>query len=185
MGNSTRKPATYEDLVAAPPDKIAELLEGELFLSPGPAPRHSRTASALTSDLHDAFDRGRSGPGGWWILFEPELHHGDDVLVPDIAGWRRVRLATIPEIPWFETPPDWICEIVSPSTERVDRTRKLPLYAAFGVELAWIVEPALRTIEILRRTSTGFALVGAHFGDTMINAQPFEAVTIELGRIWA
>jgi len=185
MVDSTKNRATYEDLVAAPPDKIAELIEGELFLSPRPAPRHSRASSALTSDLHDAFDRGRSGPGGWWILFEPELHLGSDVLVPDIAGWKRERLAEIPELPWFDMAPDWICEVLSPSTERVDRTRKLPIYAAAGVEFAWIVDPGLRTLEVLRRTTSGFSLVGAHSGDGPVSAQPFDAVAIERGVIWA
>jgi len=185
MADSTKQRAPYEDLVAAPPDKIAELIEGDLFLSPRPAPLHSRATSALTSELHDAFDRGRSGPGGWWILFEPALHLGDDVLVPDIAGWKRERLAAMPDLPWFEMAPDWICEVLSPSTERVDRTRKLPIYAAAGVDFAWIVDPALRTLEILRRTSDGFALVGAHSGDNRVSAQPFDAVAIELGMIWA
>lgn len=184
MADRTKKRATYEDLVAAPPDRIAELLEGELFLSPRPAPRHSRAASALVSDLHDAFDRGRSGPGGWWILFEPELHLGGDVLVPDIAGWRKERLPAIPELPWFEAAPDWICEVVSPSTERIDRTRKLPIYAAARVEFAWIVDPSLKTLEVLRRTGNAFSLVGAHFGEALVSAPPFDEVTIELGPLW-
>jgi Uma2 family endonuclease len=185
MAGSNRRRATYEDLVAAPPDKIAELLEGDLYLSPRPAPRHTNAASTLGADLHDAFQRGRRGPGGWWILDEPELHLGADVLVPDIAGWRRERLPDLPEIPWFEMPPDWICEVISPSTMRIDRERKLPIYAAAGIEHAWIVDPSLKTLEVLRRSGNAFSLVGAHFGEALVSAPPFDAVTIELGALWA
>ncbi|HVR42114.1 MAG TPA: Uma2 family endonuclease [Thermoanaerobaculia bacterium] len=184
MSEPTRKGATYEDVVAAPDDKIAELLEGDLYLSPRPSPRHANAASALASDLHDAFQRGRSGPGGWWILFEPEIHLRDDVLVPDIGGWRRERLPDLPELPWFEMAPDWLCEVISPSTARIDREKKLPIYARAGVEYVWIVDPPLRTLEVLRRRGDRFILAGAHFGETSVSAPPFEESAIELGPLW-
>jgi Uma2 family endonuclease len=185
MTRRTRKGATYEDVVAAPDDKVAELLEGDLYLSPRPSPRHANAASALASDLHDAFHRGRTGPGGWWILFEPEVHCGEDVLVPDIAGWRRERLPALPEIPWFELAPDWLCEVISPSTARIDREKKLPIYSGAGVEYVWVVDPALKTLEVLEREENRFILLAAHFGHTMVSAPPFEDVAIELGQLWA
>lgn len=185
MSEPTGKGATYEDVIAAPADKIAELLEGDLYLSPRPSPHHANAASALAADLHDAFQRGRSGPGGWWILFEPEVHLQEDVLVPDIAGWRREKLPALPEISWFEMVPDWLCEVISPSTCRIDRERKLPIYAAAGVEYVWIVDPSLKTLEVLQRKRDRFVLLSAHFGETSISAPPFEDVTIELGPLWA
>lgn len=184
VSESNRKRATYEDVVAAPCDKVAELIEGDLYLSPRPSPRHANAASALAADLHDAFQRGRSGPGGWWILFEPEVHLKDDVLVPDIAGWRREGLPELPEIPWFELVPDWLCEVISPSTTRIDRDKKLPIYSLAGVEYVWVVDPSLKTLEVLHRRDNRFDLVSAHFGDTSISAPPFEEVTIELGPLW-
>ncbi|HEY5611649.1 MAG TPA: Uma2 family endonuclease [Thermoanaerobaculia bacterium] len=184
MSESTKKGATYEDVIAAPSDKVAELLEGDLYLSPRPSPRHANAASALAADLHDAFQRGRSGPGGWWILFEPEVHLNDDVLVPDIAGWRREGLPELPRIRWFESAPDWLCEVLSPSTARIDREKKLPIYATAGVEFVWLVDPSLKTLEVLRREGNRFILVNAHFGEASISAPPFEEVTIELGPLW-
>lgn len=184
MSESDGKGATYEDLVAAPDHKVAELLEGELYLSPRPSPRHANAASSLGSALHDAFHRGRSGPGGWWILFEPEIHLGHDVVVPDIAGWRRDGLPELPEIPWFEIAPDWLCEVSSPSTARIDREKKLPIYADAAVEYVWIVDPSLRTLEVLRRAGDRFVLSSAHFGVELVSAPPFEDVPIELSLLW-
>jgi Uma2 family endonuclease len=112
----TRKPATYADVLAAPDHVVAEILDGELHLSPRPAPRHAAASSGLGGALHGPFDRGRGGPGGWRILDEPELHLGADVVVPDLAGWRRTRLPRLPDEAYFTLAPDWICEVVSPST---------------------------------------------------------------------
>jgi Uma2 family endonuclease len=118
------KRATYEDVLNAPENKVAEILDGELILSPRPAPRHAVASSALVGTLHGPFDGARGGPGGWWILGEPELHLGDAIAVPDLAGWRRGRMPSIPEEAFFSLAPDWVCEVLSPSTERIDRSRK-------------------------------------------------------------
>jgi len=185
MSEYTKKGATYEDVVAAPDDKVAEIFEGDLYLSPRPTPRHANVTSTLGADLHDAFQRARRGPGGWWILDEPEVHFGHDVLVPDIAGWRREHLPEIPDTAWLEIAPDWLCEVISPSTARVDREKKLPIYAAAGVEYAWIIDPSLKTLEVFRRKGRRFVLVNAHFGETSISAPPFEDVQIDLGPLWA
>ena len=128
--------------------QVAEILDGELFLSPRPASRHARATSLLGSELTGAFDResgNPAGPGGWWILDEPELHFGSDVVVPDIAGWRRERMPRIPDAPWFDLAPDWLCETLSPSTARIDRTRKLAIYAREGIRHVWLVDPMQRS----------------------------------------
>jgi len=176
--------ATYEDVIAAPEEKVAELVEGDLYLSPRPAPRHGRVSSALGSDLHDAFDRGRHGPGGWWILDEPELHLYGDVMVPDIAGWRRERLPELPEGPGFEIAPDWLCEVLSPSTEKFDRLQKLPRYALAGVAHLWLVDPSKRRLEVYGRVDLQWVLLEEYSGDAAVSAPPFEPVPIELAPLW-
>ncbi len=184
MDDPVKKGAIYEDVLGSPPDKVAELIEGDLYLSPRPAPRHANAASTLASDIHDSFQRGRSGPGGWWILFEPELHFGENVLVPDIAGWTRERLVELPQIGMFELAPDWVCEVLSPSTGRLDRRHKVPIYAREGVRHLWIVDPSLRTLEVYVRKGAKWAMIGAHFGEACVSAPPFDAVSIELGALW-
>ena len=119
------KRATYDDVLAAPPNKVGEILDGELFLSPRPEPRHAVASSALGMALGNPFHHGSGGPGGWWILFEPELHLRRDVMVPDLASWRRERMPRLPSTAGFELAPDWECVVLSPSTARIDRTRKL------------------------------------------------------------
>jgi len=117
-------PATYEDLVRVPEHLVAEILDDELHTSPRPAPRHAVTHASLTGLLVPPFDHGRGGPGGWLILSEPELHFRRDVLVPDIAGWRRERMPRLPGEAYFAVAPDWVCEILSPSTQQIRRARR-------------------------------------------------------------
>lgn len=176
--------ALYEDVIAAPEHKVAEIVEGYLYLSPRPAPRHARASSVLGGDLNDAFDRGRSGPGGWWILDEPELHLRGDVLVPDISGWRRERLPVLPEGPGFEVPPDWLCEILSPSTESFDRGQKLPRYALAGVSHLWLIDPMKRRLEVYGRADLEWLLLEEYSGSAVVNAPPFEPVSLDLAPLW-
>lgn len=124
------KRATYEDLLKVPDHLVAEILDGELFATPRPSIPHAVASSRLGGEIGGPFDRGRGGPGGWWILDEPELHLGPDILVPDVAGWRRTRLPAMPATAFLTVAPEWLCEIVSPSTEGLDRGRKLAIYVA-------------------------------------------------------
>jgi Uma2 family endonuclease len=176
--------ATYKDLLEVPDIMVAEILDGDLYASPRPAMRHSHAASDLAGQLWGPFRHGRNGPGGWWILFEPELHSGEDVLVPDLAGWRRERLPEIPDTPAISMAPDWICEVISPSTERIDRVQKLPIYAREGVEHAWLINPQTKTLEVFRRAENGWILLSTHGGDESVRAEPFEAVAIDLPELW-
>jgi Uma2 family endonuclease len=178
------KQATYDDVLNAPDNKVAEILDGELFLSPRPASRHALATSRLLSSLGDPFDRGRGGPGGWWILVEPELHFGEQVLVPDIAGWRRERMPSVPDVAWFALAPDWICEVLSPSTARIDRSRKLRIYAAAGVSLAWLLDPIQCTLEVMRRQGDQWLLLAVHAGDVRLRVEPFEALELDLAALW-
>jgi Uma2 family endonuclease len=179
-----RRAATYEDLLKAPEHLVAEIIDGELITSPRPASRHARASSILGGKLVPPFDEGSGGPGGWWIVFEPELHLGSDVLVPDLAGWRRERMPLFPDAAWFDLAPDWVCEVVSASTGRVDRVRKMPKYAANEVAYVWLIDPAAQTLEVFRLDSGAWVLVATHGGDETVRAQPFEAIEIRLGSLW-
>lgn len=179
------RPATYDDLVAVPDHLVAEIVDGELWTSPRPAPRHAVAHSRLMGELTPPFDRGRGGPGGWLILLEPELHLGDHALVPDIAGWRRERMPRVPQTPYFALAPDWVCEILSPSTGRIDRSAKMRLYAAADVGNLWIVDPSLQTLEVYRLEAGRWVVLDTHAGDALIRAEPFDALELRLGRWWA
>jgi len=185
MGDAAKRRATYDDLLTVPDHLVAEILDGELVTSPRPASTHARAASDLGSELFLSFDKGRGGPGGWVILFEPELHLGGHVLVPDLAGWRRERMPEMPEVPAFELAPDWVCEVLSPTTMARDRVRKLPIYAEQKVRHVWLVDPDARTLEVFRLDGEGWRLVGLWEGDARVRAEPFDAVELELGGLWA
>lgn len=184
MTKRAKRDADYRDVVAAPDDRIAEVVWGDLYLSPRPSAHHSNASSVLGSDLNHAFHRGRNGPGGWWILDEPEIHLDGDVLVPDIAGWQRERLPALPEGTGFRVSPDWLCEILSPSTEEFDRRQKLPRYALAGVTHLWLVDPPARRLEVYRRMDVQWVLIEQYSGDATVHAPPFEAVGIDLGPVW-
>jgi Uma2 family endonuclease len=179
------RPATYEDLVKIPDIMVAEIVGDELHASPRPGPRHSRTGSSLGMLVGNPFDHGRGGPGGWWILDEPELHLGRDVVVPDLAGWRRSRMPALPERAYFPLPPDWICEVLSPSTASLDRVKKLAIYARERVSHAWLIDPDARTLEVLHLESSRWVLVSSHAGSEVVRAEPFAEVELELPALWA
>lgn len=170
-----------------PDTKVAEIIDGELIVSPRPASPHAFASSVLGADVTGPFHRSPgdpAGPGGWWILDEPELHLGEDVLVPDLAGWRHERMGTVRDEPFFTLAPDWACEVVSPSTGRIDRSRKMRIYAREHVERLWLVDPLARTLEIYRLEGGRWLVVGAHGGDDVVRAEPFEAIELRLDRWW-
>ncbi|WP_309895544.1 Uma2 family endonuclease [Archangium sp.] len=152
--------------------------------SPRPASRHVLVTSALGGELSGPFHRGRGGPGGWWILDEPELHLGSDVLVPDMVGWRRARMPVYPDAPFFTLPPDWLCEVLSPSTAGFDRVKKLPVYLREQVGHVWLIDPLMRTLEVFRREGERWVLANNFVGDQRVRAEPFEALELELEALW-
>ncbi len=185
MAETAEKPATYEDLLAVPGNLVAELIQGQLHTSPRPAPRHLRTSSSLGAELSFPFDKGRGGPGGWWILDEPELHLGKNVLVPDLAGWRRERMPNLPETAWFELPPDWICEVLSPSTAHLDRAQKMPIYAQQGIPYLWFIDPDIRTLEAYALREGKWTLLVVLDDDKPVSVPPFDATEFPLSALWA
>jgi Uma2 family endonuclease len=184
--SAPKRKATYEDVLAAPEHMVAEVVDGELYLQPRPRPRHARTASALGGILEPTYGWGdHGGPGGWLILDEPELHLGEQILVPDLAGWRRERLPALPDEAFFSVSPDWICEVLSPSTAALDRARKMGKYAEHGVAHAWLIDPEARTLEAYALERGRWTLMQVVEGDAPVNVEPFAAVALPLHRLWA
>jgi Uma2 family endonuclease len=184
--NPVRRQATYEDLLKVPDTLIAEILDGELFTFPRPAPPHAHATSTLNQDLGPFSRRlgGPGGPGGWWILFEPELHLGPDIIVPDLAGWRRERMPALRNVSYLEQAPAWACEVLSPSTMRVDRIRKMRIYAREQVEHVWLIDPLAHTLEVYRLEGSHWVLVDTYDGEEPVRAEPFEAIELDLNRWW-
>jgi Uma2 family endonuclease len=177
-----KKSATYDDLCDVPDHFVAEMFDGDLYASPRPALPHANAASTLLSEIHRSFHR--KGPGGWVILFEPELHFGRDVLVPDLAGWRRARLPSVPPDAYLTLAPDWICEVISTSTEALDRGKKLQIYAREGVGHAWLVDPLARTLEVMSLEAGRWAQLGKHEGEVKVRAAPFDSIELALEALW-
>lgn len=180
------RPSLYEQLSTLPEGLIGEILDGQLYTQPRPAGPHALAAAALSGELYGPFHRGSSGPGGWWILPEPELHLLRDVEVdvPDLAGWRRDRMPRVPQGHRFEIVPDWVCEILSSSTESKDRDIKMPIYAKYGVPHAWLLDPRTRTIEVYRLEAREWREVGRFTGDQPAPIPPFDAVPLDLAALW-
>lgn len=178
------RPATYQDVLDAPPNMVAEIVEGRLSLQPRPAVPHAEAASVLGGELMRPFHRGRGGPGGWRILLEPELHLGPDVLVPDWAGWRRERMPIRPEGAWLDLAPDWVCEVLSPSTRKLDLTAKRSAYAREGVPFLWFVDPIDQTLEAFELRGGAWTLLATLKDNDPVRLTPFEAVEFPLSALW-
>jgi len=185
MPQAAKSRATYKDLFDIPENMVGEILAGELHTHPRPTPKHTRAYSALGGSLGGSYDWGGSGPGGWWILDEPELHLASDILVPDLAGWKRERMPKLPETAWFELAPDWACEILSPSTARSDRVIKMPIYAREGIKHLWLVDPDLKTLEIYElNTDSHWTLISTLKDNDPVSQPPFDAIEFSLGVLW-
>ncbi len=184
MTNLARKRATYADLEAAPPHLVAELINGALEAHPRPLSRHSVAANSLGDELTSPFQKGRGGPGGWIFMVEPELHLGADVLVPDLAGWRRERLPSLPDKAGLTIAPDWLCEILSPSTARLDRGPKMQIYARHGVAFLWLLDPATHVLESYQLADGKWVLQGTATGSDDVRLPPFDAISFPLSELF-
>ena len=177
-------PATYQDVLDAPPNMVAEVVYGALYTHPRPAMPHARASSGLGAKLCDPFDYGRGGPGGWWIVDEPEIHLGDDIVVPDLAGWRREHMPEFPETAYCTVAPDWVCEVLSPSTRALDQGAKQAIYAREGVAHLWFVDPDERSLEAFGLREGNWVLRKRLTGDAPVSLPPFDAITFSLGDLW-
>lgn len=184
MSEPAKKRATYQDVLDAPDHLVAEIINGELRLSPRPGAPHTVAASSLGYLLGPPFHIGSNGPGGWVILDEPELHLGENVVVPDLAGWRAERMPVVPDV-YFTLAPDWVCEALSPSTRVNDRVEKLPIYAAAGVSHVWLIDAAKRSLEVFRLRDGTYFIAAMYQGNEKVRAEPFDAIELDLGVLWA
>ena len=178
-------PATYADVEALAPNLVGEIVAGVLYSNPRPAVRHAVATTSLGEELGPPFKRGRGGPGGWVFLDEPELHLGEDVLVPDLAGWRRERMPELPDAAFLTTAPDWWAETLSPSTAGLDRSQKVPVYTREGVRHVWLIDPIAKTLEILRLEGEHDVVVAAYCDDATVRAEPFDAIELALADLWS
>jgi Uma2 family endonuclease len=176
--------ATYADLFDLPDNVVGQIIHGQLITQPRPAPKHALASSAIGGAFSNPFQYGRGGPGGWWILDEPELHLEPHILVPDLAGWRRERMPSLPDEAYFTLAPDWICEVLSPSTARLDRVSKMPIYAQQGVEWLWLVDPDLHTLEVYRLVKQHWQLEGSWQEADTVQAPPFAEISVNLSDWW-
>jgi len=187
MSEAARRPATYQDVLNAPENMIAEILDGGLHTQPRPGAYHSLTTTILGAELGPLFLR-RGGGGSsrkWHIVFEPELHLNQHIVVPDLAGWRTERMPRIPKQAYFTLPPDWVCEVLSPRTALLDRTTKKRIYAQQRIECLWLVDPVDRTLEVYKRTGDFWQELSVHGGGEVVRVFPFEELELNLGGWWA
>ncbi len=180
MPNHAKKPATYADLEAVPSHLVAEILGGELVVQPRPIPKHASASKGLGIKIGNPFQYDSSGPGGWIFMDEPELHLGFDVVVPDLAGWRKERASNLGAKAYIETAPDWICEILSPSTQKYDRTVKRRVYAEYGVQYFWLVDPESQILEAFKLVGKDWLLVDTVSYEQEVSIEPFNAISFPL-----
>ena len=176
--------ATYQDVLDAPPHMVAEVLDGTLHVQPRPAMRHARASSIVGYELTGPFDRGIGGPGGWWIVFEPELHLGDDIVVPDLVGWRRKTMPEYPDAAYCTIAPDWVCEVLSPSTRRIDQNEKRAIYARESVSHLWFLDPDARTLEAFELDQGRWVILTTLAENALVSLPPFDAISFRLDALW-
>lgn len=184
MSNLAEKYATYEDILALPENIVGEILNGRLETHPRPAPRHALAASSIGDELMSPFQKGKGGPGGWWILDEPECHVDADIFVPDLAGWRKQRMLHLPETVWFETVPDWACEIISPSSVVRDRVTKMAIYARLGIAHVWLIDPIAQTLEAYELQNAHWVLLKSYAKTEEVAIAPFAEYSFSLANLW-
>ena len=184
MQEKVKRRATYADLKAVPPHLVAEILNGRLVTHPRPAPPHGTSSTSLTDELVGPFQKRKGGPGGWVFIGEPELHRGEDVAVPELAGWRRTRMTQMPTTAFIALAPDWICEVISPSTEDYDRGEKSEIYARAGIPHFWIIDPLIKKLEVHELRDGRWLLLQTVSQHQTVVAPPFDAVSFSLGMLW-
>jgi Uma2 family endonuclease len=184
MTQVEKRRATYADLEAVPDHLVAEIIFGSLETHPRPSPQHATASLALGSELAGPFQKGIGGPGGWIFMTEPELHLGPHVVVPDLAGWRRERMPAMPKTAFVDGAPDWVCELLSPGTEKLDRGPKRRIYASFKVGHLWHLDPVAKLLEVFALRDGQWVLFESFADGDLVRAPPFEAAEFAIASLW-
>lgn len=185
MAELAPKKATYDDLYTLPENMTGEIIAGELIATPRPSRKHVATTTLLTSRVVPPYQFGEGGgPGGWIILVEPEVKLGEDIVVPDLGGWKRERFPISEETNWISVAPNWVCEVLSPNTMRHDKVRKMPLYAQHAVEHIWLIDPVAMTMDAFRLEGGRWLLLCSYAEDDVATVEPFQEVNINLKDLW-
>lgn len=185
MGEPARKTAVYEDLYSIPENMTGEIIDGELIVTPRPSRKHTSTTSSLGYRIGPSYQYGEGGgPGGWIIIIEPEIGLGEDILVPDLAGWKRERIPVEEPHNWISVSPDWVCEVLSPSTARTDRVKKMRVYARHEVRHVWLIDPILKMLEVYGLEGGRWVLLDVYAENDKVRAEPFQELEIKLEDLW-
>jgi len=184
MDQAAQTKATYDDLHNLADNMIGEIVNGSLYATPRPSPRHAKITSELGAEIIYPYRFGRGGPGGWIILDEPEIQLSSHTLVPDIAGWKQDNFPSLLKTNWIDVAPDWICEVLSPGTLRLDKTQKMPIYAEHHVQHLWLINPIDKTLDVFKWSSQGWLLLHAYVENDMVRADPFQEIEIDLAELW-
>lgn len=185
MSEAAKKKASYDDLFTLPENMTGEIIAGELIVTPRPSRKHAAAATLLASRVVPPYQFGEGGgPGGWIILVEPEIGLGENIVVPDLAGWKRERFPFQEESNWISVTPDWVCEILSPNTLRLDKVKKMPLYAQFGVGYIWLLDPVAMTLDAFKLEAQRWVLLGSYAEQDQVRLEPFPEIEINLGDLW-
>lgn len=185
MSEPAKRKATYEDLFSIPENTTGEIINGELIVTPRPSRKHTYASSALDKKIGPPYQFGEGGgPGGWIIIVEPEMGLGEHILVPDLAGWKKERFPGEEPHNWISTAPDWVCEVLSPGSMRIDKMEKMPLYARHGVPYLWLIDPIAKTLDVFRLKDGEWTVAGLYVEDAKVRAEPFTEIEIELNALW-
>ena len=185
MSDPAKKKATYEDLFNIPENMRGEIINGELIVTPRPSRKHGYVAATLIEEVGPPYHRGRGGPGGWIFIVEPEIILGEHIIIPDVAGWKAERFPKEEEQNPISAVPDWVCEIISsPKGELYDRGEKMSIYAEYGVHHAWLINPAIRSLEAYRLESGRWSRLGVFGERKKVRVEPFQEIEFDLGDFW-
>lgn len=185
MAEPASRKASYEDLLDIPENMTGEIIDGELHVTPRPSRGHAHSITSLGGEIVPPYQFGRGGPGGWIILVEPEIRFGEDLLVPDLAGWKRERFPFEEPHNWISAPPDWVCELLSPDTMRKDRIHKMRIYAHHRVPYLWLIDPAVQSLEVFQLDESGrWVVLGVYLEDDKVCAEPFSKLEFDLSNLW-
>ncbi len=185
MAEPARKRATYDDLYNIPENMTGEIIDGQLYATPRPSRKHVRTVYSLGYVIGRSYDFDeRGGPGGWIFLPESEIQLDGDTFVPDLAGWRKERFPAEEDHNWISVAPDWVCEILSPSSIRHDRITKIGTYAKHRIPYFWLVDPVAKILEVFKLESGRWTVAGAYAENEKVRAEPFQEIEIDLANLW-